>query len=161
MKPLRSSTSAALAWVMALVSLALPAATVVTQDQATPPPFPPPGKLVDIGGWRLHLNCTGEVRASQPTVILESGIGDFSVEWSLVQPDVSKFARVCSYDRAGDGWSEMGPHPRTFHQIAYELHTLLDKADVKPPLVLVGHSYGGGLVRQYQSIYPSEVAGIV
>src|SRR5689334_6248989 len=131
------------------------------QHDGDPPPFSPPGQLIDIGGWHLHLNCTGSSRASQPTVVLESGIGDFSVEWSLVQPGVAKFARVCSYDRAGDGWSEMGPHPRTFHQIAYELHTLLDKASVKPPLILVGHSYGGGLVRQYQSIYPSEVAGIV
>lgn len=126
-----------------------------------PPPLPPPGRLIDIGGWRLYLNCTGQSRASQPTVILESGIGGFSVEWSLVQPGVSQFARVCSYDRAGDGWSEMGPHPRTFHQIVYELHTLLDKAGVKPPFVLVGHSYGGWLVRQYQSVYPSEVAAIV
>ena len=161
MKPLRSSVSAALAWVMALVSLALPATAVVTQDQAAPPPFPPPGKLVDVGGWRLHLNCTGEVRDSQPTVILEAGVGDFSVEWSLVQPDVSKFARVCSYDRAGDGWSDLGPHPRTLRQIVYELHTLLDKGGVKPPLVLVGHSYGGWLVRLYASTYPAEVAGMV
>jgi pimeloyl-ACP methyl ester carboxylesterase len=161
MKPITSSAPAALAWVMALVSLALPAANVVTQDQTTPPPFPPPGKLVDVGGWRLHLNCTGKARASQPTVILEAGVGDFSVEWSLVQPDVSKFARVCSYDRAGDGWSDLGPHPRTLRQIVYELHTLLDKGSVKPPLVLVGHSYGGWLVRLYASTYRAEVAGMV
>jgi pimeloyl-ACP methyl ester carboxylesterase len=156
-----SSATVALAWVMALVSLALPAANVVTQDQTAPPPFPPPGKLVDVGGWRLHLNCTGEARASQPTVILEAGVGDFSVEWSLVQPDVSKFARVCSYDRAGDGWSDLGPHPRTLRQIVYELHTLLNNGGVKPPLVLVGHSYGGWLVRLYASTYPAEVAGMV
>src|SRR6266508_1744029 len=161
MKPLTSSSSAALAWVMALVSFALSATNVVAQDQAAPPPFPPPGKLVDVGGWRLHLNCTGEARASQPTVILEAGVGDFSVEWSLVQPDVSKFARVCSYDRAGDGWSDLGPHPRTLRQIVYELHTLLDKGAVKPPLVLVGHSYGGWLVRLYASTYPADVAGMV
>jgi pimeloyl-ACP methyl ester carboxylesterase len=161
MKPLTSSAPAALAWVMAVVSLALPAAAVVTQDQAAPPPFPPPGKLVDVGGWRLHLNCTGEARASQPTVILEAGVGDFSVEWSLVQPGVAKFARVCSYDRAGDGWSELGPHPRTLRQIVYELHTLLDKGGVKPPLVLVGHSYGGWLVRLYAATYPADIAGMV
>jgi pimeloyl-ACP methyl ester carboxylesterase len=161
MNPLRSSASMALAWVMALVSLAPPATAVVTQDQAAPPPFPPPGKLVDVGGWRLHLNCTGEARASQPTVILEAGVGDFSVEWSLVQPDVSKFARVCSYDRAGDGWSDLGPHPRTLRQIVYELHMLLNNGGVKPPLVLVGHSYGGWLVRLYASTYPAEVAGMV
>jgi pimeloyl-ACP methyl ester carboxylesterase len=146
---------------MALVLLAFPATTVVAQDQAAPPPFPPPGKLVDVGGWRLHLNCTGEARASQPTVILEAGVGDFSVEWSLVQPGVAKFARVCSYDRAGDGWSELGPHPRTLRQIVYELHTLLDKGGVKPPLVLVGHSYGGWLVRLYAATYPADIAGMV
>jgi pimeloyl-ACP methyl ester carboxylesterase len=114
-----------------------------------------------VGGWRLHLNCTGEARPSIPTVILEAGKGDFSVAWSLVQPGVATFARVCSYDRAGDGWSELGPHPRTFLQIVYELHTLLDKAGVKPPLVLVGHSYGGWLVRLYASTYPRDVTGMV
>lgn len=135
--------------------------SAAAQTPATPPPLPPPGRLVDVGGWKLHLNCTGEAGAGQPTVILESGVGDFSVEWSLVQPKVAAFARVCSYDRAGDGWSELGPHPRTFHQIAYELHTLLANAGIKPPFVLVGHSYGGWLVRQYQAMYPSEVAGMV
>ena len=114
---IRSSSSAALVWVMVLVSFALPATAVVTQNQAASPPFPPPGKLVDVGGWRLHLNCTGEARASQPTVILEAGVSDFSVEWGLVQPGVAQFARVCSYDRAGDGWSDLGPHPRTLRQI--------------------------------------------
>lgn len=135
--------------------------TCVAQSQSTQPPFPPPGKLIDVGGWRLHLNCTGESHASQPAVILEAGAGDFSVEWSLVQAGVAKFARVCSYDRAGDGWSELGPHPRTMHQIVYELHTLLDRAGVRPPFVLVGHSYGGWLVRLYASTYPAEVAGMV
>jgi pimeloyl-ACP methyl ester carboxylesterase len=143
-----------------LLLVSLQAASAQAQSESTPPPFPPPGKLVDIGGWRLHLNCTGEARASQPTVILEAGKGDFSVEWSLVQPGVAKFARVCSYDRGGDGWSDLGPYPRTMHQIVYELHTLLDKAGVKPPLVFVGHSYGGGLVRLYASTYPADVAGM-
>src|SRR5215470_20411558 len=75
------------------VSLTLQSATAAAQSQSTTPPLPPPGKLIDVGGWRLHLNCTGEARASQPTVILEAGAGDFSVEWSLVQPEVAKFAR--------------------------------------------------------------------
>src|SRR5215467_10823448 len=135
--------------------------TLLFQNAATSPPFPPPGRLVDIGGWKLHLNCIGEAKPSAGTVILEAGAGDFSVEWSLVQPKVAKFAHVCSYDRAGDGWSEIGPHPRTFHQIVYELHALLEKAGVAGPLVLVGHSYGGWLVRLYQSTYPSDVAGMV
>ncbi len=133
----------------------------LAQVASTPPPFPPPGKMVDVGGWKLHLNCTGELRPSQPTVILEAGVGDFSVEWSLVQPRVANFARVCSYDRAGDGWSELGPHPRTMHQLVYELHTILVNGGVKSPLVLVGHSYGGWLVRLYASTYRSEIAGMV
>ena len=136
------------------------AATLTAQDSAAPP-FPAPGRLIDVGGWHLHLNCTGQSGASQPTVILEAGIGDFSVEWSLVQPGLAKFARVCSYDRAGDGWSDSGPYPRTMHQLVYELHTLLDKAGVRPPFVLVGHSYGGWLVRLYAYTYAPEVAGMV
>jgi len=135
--------------------------TASAQTGSDGPPLPPPGRLVDVGGWRLHLNCTGEATPPQPTVILEAGVGDFSVEWSLVQPAVSRFARVCSYDRAGDGWSELGPHPRTLHQIVYELNTLLNAANERGPFVLVGHSYGGWLVRLYQSSYPTEVAGMV
>ena len=150
--------SKSIAWLIVLTLLPL---KVPGQSESAPPPLTPLGKLIDIGGWRLHLNCTGEVRTAQPTVILEAGKGDFSVEWSLVQPSVAKFARVCSYDRAGDGWSDLGPHPRTFHQIVYELHTLLEKAGVKGPLVLVGHSYGGWLVRLYASTYPAEVVGMV
>lgn len=149
--------------VLAGLSLTLgsPSSGADAQTTADSPPFPAPGRLIDVGGWRLHLNCIGQARAGEPTVILEAGIGDFSVEWSLVQPDVARFARVCSYDRAGDGWSELGPHPRTFHQIVYELHTLLDRAGERPPYVLVGHSYGGWLVRLYWSTYPTEVAGMV
>lgn len=116
----------------AALFMLLQSVTIQAQNESAPP-LPPPGKLVDVGGWRLHLHCTGEARAGQPTVILEPGIGDFSVEWSLVQPGVAKFARVCSYDRAGNGWSDWGPHPRTYRQIVYELHTLLDKAGVKLP----------------------------
>jgi pimeloyl-ACP methyl ester carboxylesterase len=144
-----------------LLFAALHPASVWAQVESAQPPFPPPGRLVDIGGWRLHLNCTGESSASGPTVILEAGVGDFSVDWSLVQPGISKFVRVCSYDRAGDGWSDLGPHPRTMHQIVYELHTLLEKANVKPPFVLVGHSYGGWLVRLYASTYPAAIVGMV
>lgn len=131
------------------------------QERPDSAPYPPPGRLVDIGGWRLHLNCTGEQSPGKPTVVLEGGAGDFSVEWSLVQPGVARFARVCSYDRAGDGWSELGPYPRTYRQIVYELHTLLSRAGERPPFVLVGHSYGAWLVRLYQSTYPVEVAGLV
>lgn len=144
-----------------LVCVSLDDATAWAQSETNQPPFPPPGKLVDIGGWRLHLNCTGEARAAQPTVILEPGVGDFSTAWSLIQPQVSGFARVCSYDRAGDGWSDLGPHPRTMRQIVFELHTLLEKAGGRPPYVLVGSSYGGPLVRLYAATYPADVAGMV
>lgn len=123
--------------------------------------YPPLGKLVDIGGWRHHLNCTGARNGKMPTIVLESGAGDFSVDSGLVQPDVARFARVCSYDRAGAGWSDLGPRPRTMRQVAYELHTVLKKAGEKGPFIMVGQSVGGLFVRVYASQYPQEVAGMV
>jgi pimeloyl-ACP methyl ester carboxylesterase len=139
--------------ILLLVSL-----VVVTQQQADQRAYPPPGKLVAVGGYRLHLNCTGK---NGPTVVLIAGAGDFSFDWSLVQPRVSGFTRVCSYDRAGLAWSEPGPMPRTMRQDAYELHTLLRAALVKAPYVLVGHSIGGLIARVYAEQYPKEVAGMV
>ncbi|HJQ33074.1 MAG TPA: alpha/beta hydrolase [Pyrinomonadaceae bacterium] len=118
----------------------------------------PPGRLVDVGGYRLHLDCAG---AGGPAVVLIAGAGDFSFDWSLVQPQVSRFARVCAYDRAGLAWSDLGPTPRTMRQDAYELHTLLARAGVAPPYVLVGHSIGGLIARVYAAQYPREVAGVV
>jgi pimeloyl-ACP methyl ester carboxylesterase len=144
----------------AIAGIATLSRTLIAQE-ADAPPFAAPGKLVDVGGWRLHLHCTGTSRPGRPTVILEAGLGDFSVEWSLVQPGISEFARVCSYDRAGDGWSDIGPYPRTLHQIVYELHTLLDRAGERPPYLLVSHSYGGWLAQLYQSSYPADVVGMV
>ena len=123
--------------------------------------YPPPGKLVDLGGWRIHINCTGEDKPNTPTVVLESGSGDFSFDWSLVQPGVARFTRVCSYDRAGHAWSDLGPRPRTMKQIAYELHTTLVKLAIKPPYVMAGQSFGGFLVRTFAAQYPKEVAGMV
>jgi pimeloyl-ACP methyl ester carboxylesterase len=93
--------------------------------------------------------------------VLIPGSGDFSFDWSLVQPDVARFTRVCSYDLAGFAWSDPGPTPRTMRQEAYELHTLLKAAHVKGPLVIVGHSLGGLISRVYAETYPSEVAGLV
>jgi pimeloyl-ACP methyl ester carboxylesterase len=149
-----------LTMIAAVLFLWVPTAAVA-QTASASPPSPPPGRLVDLGGWRLHLNCTGEARASQPTVILEAGAGGFSVDWSLVQPEVARFARVCSYDRAGRGWSDLGPRPRTLRQVVWELHTLIEKAGVRPPYVFVGQSYGGILSRLYALTYPSEVSGMV
>jgi len=151
------SRSLALAAALALLT----GSAVLLAQQGAAPPFPPPGRLIDVGGWRLHLHCVGQGKSEQPTVILEAGLGDFSVEWSLVQPRVARFARVCAYDRAGDGWSDLGPHPRTLHQIVYELHTLLENANVEPSYVLVGHSYGGWLAQHYTAMYPTDVAGLV
>src|SRR5262245_4424213 len=100
-----------------------------------------------------HLNCTGERKGKAPTVVLEAGSGDFSLDWGLAQPEVSRFAHVCSYDRAGSGWSELGLRPRTWRQVAYELHTALQKAGEKGPYLLAGHSLGGLMIRVY-AIHP-------
>jgi len=93
--------------------------------------------------------------------VLIAGAGDFSFDWGLVQPDVSRFARVCCYDRAQLAWSDPGPTPRTMRQDAHELHTLLRAARIKAPYVLVGHSLGGLIARVYAEQYPDEVAGMV
>jgi len=120
--------------------------------------FPPPGQMVDVGGYRLHLNCTG---SGSPTVVIEAGWGDASAGWGWVQPEVAKTTRVCTYDRAGMGWSEASPQPRTAREFATELHTLLAEANEPGPYVLVGHSLGGYTMRVYAHDYPEEVVGLV
>jgi pimeloyl-ACP methyl ester carboxylesterase len=120
--------------------------------------YPAPGQLVDAGGHKLHINCIGQ---GSPTVILEAGMGEYSLTWAYVQPEVAGFARVCSYDRAGFGWSEPGPNPRTAGAEVEDLHRLLVNASVEKPYVLVGHSMGGMLVRMYAHQYPDEVVGLV
>src|SRR5215211_4310797 len=120
--------------------------------------YPPPGEMVDVRGYSLHINCAGQ---GSPTVVLDAGSGGFSAQWVRVQREVSGTTRVCSYDRAGMGWSEMGPEPRDAKQISSELHTLLKGANIEGPYVLVGHSYGGLYVRTYAARYPDEVAGVV
>lgn len=133
--------------------------TLVAQRTPTRAPLPsPPGRLVDIGGQRLHLHCTGH---GSPTVVFENGAGDFSTVWSLVQPRVSALTRACSYDRAGYAWSDPGARPRTYDQIGLELHTALERAGERGPYVLVGQSYGGLVVRGYAQRYAAEVAGVV
>lgn len=119
---------------------------------------PMQGQLFDVGGYKMHLNCTG---AGNPTVVLESGLGDTYASWRNVQPEIAKFARVCSYDRAGVGYSDASPRPRNSKVMAEELHSLLLAANIAPPYVLVGHSMGGFNVRIYASQYRSEVAGMV
>lgn len=120
--------------------------------------YPPPGKLVDIGGLRLHINCTG---AGSPAVIMESGPNDSSVIWQLVQPEISKFTRVCSYDRAGFGWSDAPNEPRSSLNIANELARLLTRAAVPGPYVLVGHDFGTLDLRVFTAQHRQEVAGMV
>src|SRR5215203_6038857 len=119
--------------------------------------YPPPGEMVDVGGYSLHINCVGH---GSPTVLLDAGSGGFSAQWVRVQREVSDTTRVCAYDRAGMGWSEMGPEPRDARQISGELHALLSKAGVEGPYVLVGHSFGGMYMQTYAARYPDEVAGV-
>ena len=120
--------------------------------------FPQRGRLVQAGPVRMNIDCRGQ---GSPTVILESGSGGPSVDWLMVQPEVAKFSRVCSYDRAGYGWSDSGPEPRSSLQIAHELKQLLQAAGEKGPYVLVGHSMGGYDIRVYTGQYPNDVAGMV
>lgn len=117
-----------------------------------------PGRFVDVGGRRMHIDCTGQ---GSPAVILDSGLGDSFVSWRKVQPQVATLTRVCSYDRAGLGYSDSSPLPRTSDVMARELHTLLQAAGVSPPYVLVGHSMGGFDARLYANLYRSEVVGMV
>jgi pimeloyl-ACP methyl ester carboxylesterase len=119
---------------------------------------PPPGQLIDMGGYRLHIHCEG---TGSPVVILDAGLGDWSTHWTAVQNLLKTDTRVCSYDRAGYGWSDPGPRPRDSQRIVTELHSLLEKAGVPPPYVLVGHSFGGINMRLYASTYPAEAAGLV
>lgn len=119
---------------------------------------PMPGQRVDVGGFKMHIDCLGE---NGPSVILDSGLGDTYVSWRKVQPQVAKFSRVCSYDRAGLGYSDPSSRPRTSKDIAEELHALLQAAGIAPPYVLVGHSMGGFDVRLFASLYRNEVAGMV
>ena len=113
---------------------------------------------VDVGGHSLNLLIGGQ---GSPAVVFEGGFGAGIASWSTVQKEVAAFARTVSYDRAGLGQSELGPKPRTAKQIANELHTALEKAGVKPPYVLVGHSFGGIYVRVFAEMYPKEVVGMV
>ncbi len=120
--------------------------------------YPPRGTRVDVGGYQLHIQCTG---TGSPTVVLDAGLTGMSLDWYLVQAEIAKTSRVCSYDRAGMGWSDPGPQPRTPSRIAGELHTLLTNAGIPGPYVLVGHSLAGKNVRMFAIQHPDKVAGMV
>jgi pimeloyl-ACP methyl ester carboxylesterase len=117
----------------------------------------PPGKLVDIGGRKLHLHCTGN---GSPTIVLEAGAGAFAIDWALVQPEIARSNRVCSYDRAGQGWSDQSTAVETPARVVQDLHAALQVAGEKPPYVMVGASMGGIFVREYEIKYPEEVVGM-
>ncbi len=119
--------------------------------------FPPPGNLIDVDGYKMHIYCMGE---GSPTIVLDHVGGGSSVDWALIQPKLAEHTRVCAYDRAGYGWSEYNPAPRTLEQQVHELHTLLANANEKEPYILVGHSYGARVARVYAAKYPQEVVGI-
>ena len=140
-----------------LVCAAWETARAQTATQSRTPAMP--GRLVAIeAGHRLHLWCTGE---GAPTVILEAGLGAYSIDWGLVQPAVSANTRVCSHDRAGYAWSDKGPEPRGLGTSAAELHQLLRRAGVRAPYVLVGQSWGARIVRVFAHAHPDEVVGMV
>jgi len=120
--------------------------------------YPPTGQLYDVGDYKLHLNCSGE---GSPAVILEAGAGTSGLTWTYIQKEIEKYNRVCSYDRAGIGWSEPAAGPLSPQQVASDLHTLLGAAGVRGPYILVGHSAGGVYIRAYAGQYPTEVAGVV
>jgi pimeloyl-ACP methyl ester carboxylesterase len=120
--------------------------------------YPAPGELIDIGGHRLHLYCIG---TGAPVVVLDAGMGSSSLDWAALQPQIGSRTRVCSYDRAGYAYSDEGPLPRDSRRLVQELRTLLERARVPPPYVLVSHSFGGMNARLFAYEHPDEVAGLV
>jgi len=134
---------------------AIEQAIATTHDRRA---YPPPGQLIDVGGYKLHIFCMGE---GSPTVILDHVGAGNSAQWGLVQPEIAKMTRVCADDRAGFGWSEPGPAPRDARQNMQELHALLTNAHIAPPYILVGHSFGGDVARLYADQYRDQVIGMV
>lgn len=132
------------------------AACTAAAAQAAPPAAP--GELVDVGGHKLHVFCQGE---GSPTVILETGLGDGSINFRSLQSRIARFTRVCAYDRAGYGWSESGPEPRDADRLVMELETLLENAGIEGPYVMAGHSLGGLFSLMFAKRNPEQVAGVV
>lgn len=118
----------------------------------------PPGQMVDIGGFCLHALVAGQ---GTPTVLFEPALGGFALQYARIQSAVAAFTRAMAYDRAGQGWSDPSPNPRTPAHLAGELHALLGRLDLRPPYILAGHSFGGLLSRVYAGLHPQDVAGMV
>jgi pimeloyl-ACP methyl ester carboxylesterase len=139
--------------VLLLMAVAGAAMTLVPKPQ-----MPASGRLLDVGGRQLYLQCAG---TGGPAVILQAGAGGSSSSWNRIQPEIAKTTTVCSYDRAGRGWSDDPSAPQDATAIAQDLHALLAKAGITGPYVLVGHSSGGPYLRVYAGAYPADVAGMV
>lgn len=120
--------------------------------------LPPLGKLYEVNGSTWHLNCMGE---GEPTILVDCGLASFSVDWQLIQPEVAKHTRICTYDRAGTGWSDPVPGPRTSLLMMSQLRALLDAANIRGPFIVAGQSLGGLNLRLFTHLYPAEVLGAV
>lgn len=120
--------------------------------------YPPQGRLYTVDGYKMHLYCTGQ---GSPTIILDAGLGNDSLIWADVQPALAKTTRVCSYDRAGFGWSDLQPSPRDADRITDQLHALLTQAGIKGSIVLMGHSIAGLYIRDYAARYPQNLSALV
>jgi pimeloyl-ACP methyl ester carboxylesterase len=150
-------------WLLYLVLAVLGIASVgggyqTVRESLEAKAYPPPGQLIDVGGHRLHLYCTG---SGSPTVVLEPGHGGSSSDFGWITPAVARETRVCVYDRAGRGWSDATNGPQDGAHIAADLHTLLERAHVPGPYVLAGHSFGGLYIHSFAEQFPDQVAGMV
>lgn len=142
---------------LVVVLLILGAITELVLERRDAHRFPPPGRLVDVGGRALHIRCAG---SGSPTLVLEMGAGTSSLVWETVYRDLSRVTHVCAYDRAGYGWSDAGPMPRTGDALVSDLHALLRASGEHGPFVLAGHSFGGWVIRLYRARHPENVVGI-
>ncbi len=132
---------------------------LIVQTNSFAAELPPvPGQRYDVGGYQLHIQCMGK---GSPTVIIDTGLGDDSTAWQSVLEASAKNTKTCVYDRAGYGWSDDGPGPRTSVRISYELEQLVSQAQLKPPFLLVGHSFGGYNMRVFTARNPEHVSGLI
>lgn len=151
-------TQSILLWPVALVCIALAGTTAFNAIALFYYRHPPPGNLYRVNGRSMRLQCMGQ---GSPTIVLEAGGGKDGLTWAGIQPKLAQHTQVCSYDRAGFGWSDPGPSPRDADHVAMDLHALLASAHIQMPAVLLGHSMGGLFIRDYAAHYPTEAAGLV
>ncbi|MCJ7550906.1 MAG: alpha/beta hydrolase [Anaerolineae bacterium] len=147
-----------------ILGVLIPVGLITLQRQAlatTRTAHPAPGRLVEVGGYRMHIHCEGESEPGGPTVVIVAGDADFSLDWMPIQDRLAALYRVCVYDRAGYGWSDPRPEPRDADHVVEELHSLLVAADEREAVLLVGHALGGVTTRLYAARYRDDVAGLV